>query len=279
MQENKTEQTKGWFIKLWRRVRRQPAEQHQHQTQDRIAAKKEAKKSSPKEINEVCQRLAYNDISVITLDLQDQSLRLEETAALSNALRINDNLRMLNVGNNSLGDEGILEILQGLQHHVSIEYLILSTNGIADVGEFAPLLVHMTSLKWLDLSHNEIHEAGALFQAVGGHSKLELLDLSVNQISDGAAIGQALQHSSSSINDLNLFGNRLGDDCAIAIANSGLKNLIKLNLGCNRIGNAGGKTLTKALVKSPTLKDLILTGKNPITDLEARASVRNAYAT
>lgn len=228
------------------------------------------------DINELCHRLANNDVSLITLDLRDKNLQIEEAAALASALRVNEHLRMLNVGNTSLGDEGILQILLGLQDHRSIEYLLLSANKVTNVAAFASLFVHMHSLKWLDLSNNSIRHAGALLQAVGRHNSIELLDLSLNQIADGDAIGQAIRQSQT-LTDLNLFANHIDNDGAKAIAASELGNLVKLNLGYNRIGDDGAKILLKTSTKSPTMKEMVLTG-NPCSLTEGRSRMRNACA-
>jgi Leucine-rich repeat (LRR) protein len=273
MQENKTK-PKRWWCKLWAIVTRQQHTELNHKDDARVPP--EMERSKPINVKEMYQRLGNNDISLVSLDLRNQNLQLEEATTLAKVLHMNTTLKMLNVGNNNLGDEGVLVIMQGLKNHTPIEYLILSANGVTNLDEFAPLLLQLRSLKWLDLSHNEIRHADALFEAVGKHNSLELLDLSLNQISDGEAICEALQQSHT-LKDLNLFDNQLGDDCAIAIGNCVPMNLVKLNLGYNRIGNAGAKILAKTLAKSPSLKELFLTG-NPAICHDVRGPTRNPAA-
>ena len=254
MQENKTK-PKRWWCTFWAIVTRQQRTELNRKDDTRVST--EVDESKPMNVKEMYQRLRNNDISLVSLDLRNQNLQLEEATTLAKVLHMNTTLKMLNVGNNNLGDEGVRVIMQGLKNHSPIEYLILSANGVTSIDEFAPLLLQLRSLKWLDLSNNEIRHAGALFEAVGKHNSLELLDLSLNQISDGEAVGEALQQSHT-LKELNLFDNHLGDDCAIAIGNCVPTNLVKLNLGYNRIGTEGAKILAKALAKSPSLNELFL---------------------
>ena len=264
-----------WLSKIWMKPCKHCTEQERHHNQN--SAVDTAEGNDPvTDFNELCHRLAKNDVSLVCLDLRDQKLQSDDAAALASALRINENVRMLNVGNSNLGDKGILQILLGLKDHKSLEYLILSSNEATNVAEFASLFVHMHSLKWLDLSNNSIRKAGALLQAVGVHNSIELLDLSLNQISDGDAIGQAIRQCST-LKELNLFANYVDNDGAEAIAASELGRLVKLNLGYNRIGDAGAKILLTASTKSPTMKEIVLTG-NPCSLIESRSRMRSAYA-
>lgn len=220
------------------------------------------------DIQSVCQGLAENDMSLITLDLSGHGLGIEEAHAIGNALRLNDNLCMLNLGDNQLGDEGASEIARGLQNHGSLEYLILSKNKISDAAEIATLLANVSELKWIDLSHNDLITASSVFEVAASHSNLEHVDLSVNRLEDADA--SALVGALEATKDINLFANQMGDETALAIGESGFGSVNKLNLGYNRIGNTGAQALAQALEKSHNLKELVLTG-NPISSKEMRA--------
>jgi len=229
---------------------------------------------SSEDIHLLCQQLAANDANLVTLDLSKQDLDYEDANALGNALRINDTLCMLNLGENLLGDEGAFVLLEALQHHVALEYLLLNKNNISNLSALAPILP--PALKWLDLSGNNIYVAEHLLEAAALHPTLDTLDLSVNHIgkNDARAVSCALQ----SLVEINLFANRLDDATCLVLADSGYGSVQKLNLGYNHIGNEGAKGLLLAMEKPNALKSLVLTG-NAITNMEIKVALRAGAAT
>lgn len=254
------------LTKLWKRIRGSSPSSSQDPNDQKLPSTSASSKKTLTEEDRhyLCQRLAANDVDLVTLDLSHQGLDRDDAVALSNALRMNENLCMLDLTDNELGDEGTAALLEGLQHHPAIEYLLLPHNGVGnlalDCGQAVetttgadntaqtptqanlPLLALPPALKYLDVSNNHLSSASALLQQAALSESLETLDLSVNHIGndDAAALGQALER----MIEINLFANRLGDEACRVLVASGLgSSLQRLNLGYNRIGNEGARAL------------------------------------
>ncbi len=176
-------------------------------------------------------------------------------------------LTHLKLNDNPLEDEGIKKFVDSQL----LEELSASNCGIKDEG--ANVIFQSTSIEKLNLSNNEIRCLN--IDNFSKNSVLESLFLGENPISESDGIRNLSLNNSLKV--LDLSENNLTDDSAKIIA-SGFKNLQKLYLTGNEIGNLGSIALSQhenlenlvllrnnvkndgalALFKSKKLKELIL---------------------
>ncbi len=86
-----------------------------------------------------------------------------EWARLFTALTYNTSLKVLYLGQNAIGDEGVGRLATCFKHNDTLSELNLYDNGLTTEGVFSllPLLVENTSLKTINLSYNKIDSEGA----------------------------------------------------------------------------------------------------------------------
>ncbi len=215
---------------------------------------------------------------------------------LAQMLRRNVTLRTLDVVNTSPDHGAMVELLEVIALHPSLEYVYLSGNGL-DVEE-APALAGCLinpRLKGLYLSVNHLGDAGArvIAAALVENAKLEFLSLSSNGITDEGVIALcgAVQHHPSmlsldlgyspSTKVLGAHANRLTDRCVPALGDLLRHNttLRDLNLHPNTF-TAPSSLVLKAAASS-TLHRLILDADRTgtaasATHLDAR-QIRSVY--
>ena len=232
--------------------------------------------STSLDIGVLCERVASNDPDLVTLDLSGQDLDAYNAAILGTALRMNETICLINVSDNNLEDDGVEALLEGLQHHVTLEYLFLSKNGIVSVDVLSEYLSNLPALKWVNLSDNHIRSAAALFRMAAVHPTLEQIDVRVNQIGDEDAPDLAL--ALQNVREVNLFGNNLGDATCLVLEEAGFGAVQKLNLAYNRISNVGGKALARSVfTRQNSLIELVISG-NGVFATETMARLRAAIA-
>lgn len=172
---------------------------------------------------------------------------------LGEAIASSPNLKTVDMGGATMGDEGAEGIILSLYNNDFIEILYFGANKLTSTTAFAlrDMLKQNNKLKKIDLGYNDLQNEGviALAEALRTNCALETLVLEGNQISD---IG------------------------AIAIANAIQSNqcypngLIKLHIGGNNILMDGAKAFASALRTDPPLQTLDL-GFNGIQDEGARS--------
>ena len=210
------------------------------------------------------------------LDLNKNSVE-EGVQYLGSMLSANNHLKSLTLAfMNSITDEGLKSLVEGLRENEQLALLDLRDNEIgvdgarelADLLRFSPPLIH------LFLSENrDIKTEGAieLFNALVSNDVLETLHLSSCRISPdaGPAIYGALTHfpqegevaSLSVLKELDLSFNSLGSKGGEMIGKGLRRNkaLVFLNLNANRLGPVGAHklsyglyTINKLLTTSPS---------------------------
>ena len=197
---------------------------------------------------QILKRLRANEISLISLNLNECSLTDADIQDLVNVLEKNTALTALWLENSQITDEGA----QLLAQNTTLKSLYLWNNEIGNLGGQA--LAKNTTLTTLNLESNQIADEGA--QALAKNTTLESLYLWDNEI--GRVGGQALADNKT-LTALYLGNNQIGDEGAKALARN--TNLITLNLARNQIGDEGAQ----ALAKNTTLTALWLEN-NQITD-------------
>eukprot|EP01104_Vermistella_antarctica_P020132 TRINITY_DN840_c0_g1_i1.p1 TRINITY_DN840_c0_g1~~TRINITY_DN840_c0_g1_i1.p1 ORF type:complete len:1486 (-),score=419.48 TRINITY_DN840_c0_g1_i1:95-4552(-) len=264
----------------------------------------------------VVNRLSDGDTTLSNVCLGEASLSTSDAAALGVALRGNKRVKHVSLRNNQLGDVGILSFVvsleTGLRNLVTLDLRdnSLGPDAAIAVGE---LMVTSPRLSQIHLSQNMIDATGAIVIAAALSAKcdmLQLLHIANNTLGPNGAstIAESFQHNSS-LTELDIGGNSIGDDGAIAILKAVAKNkhlplyrldmqlndlgsgvvkiidpifqetaISHLNLSFNRLGDEGARAVASILPRTPFLHALLLEG-NGITfegaNLLANALIHN----
>lgn len=217
---------------------------------------------------------------------------------LAQMLRRNATLRTLDLVNTSPDHDAMLELLEVIAVHPSLEYVYLSGNGL-DAQEAPALASCLTNpnLKGLYLGVNHLGDAGTrvICEALGQNASLEFLSLSSNGITDEGVIAlcAVVQHHPSllsldlgyspSTKVLGAHANRLTDRSIPALCDllPHSATLRDLNLHPNTFTASSIKALREAARSYSALERLILdthqTGSmSSATHLDAR-QIRSIY--
>ncbi|XP_068686880.1 protein NLRC3-like [Montipora foliosa] len=194
-----------------------------------------------------------------------RSLDENSVAVLAHALETNSTLKLLDLGNDNIGDSGAAALTKAMEINSTLTRLDLPGNGISDSGAaaLAKAMERNSTLAWLDLSRNKIGKSGAaaLAKALEVNITLTQLYLSDSAIGDSgfAALVKAMEINST-LTRLDLPGNGIGDSGATALAKEmeGNSTLTWLDLSRNKIGDSGAAALAVALEINSTLKFLHL---------------------
>ncbi|XP_042612070.1 ribonuclease inhibitor-like [Cyprinus carpio] len=149
--------------------------------------------------------------------------------------RLIQNLRVLDLSRNQIGDSGVTEISSLLRNSQTLQILSLKNNCITEGGCHvlaAALNSNPSNLTELDLSENKLGNTGmkiilALFE--NGQCRLEKLKLNCISVTD--------------------------EGCA-ALASAFNSNLRELDLSRNQIGDSGVTEISSVLRNSQTLQTL-----------------------
>lgn len=182
------------------------------------------------------------------LDLAHNGFGDRGAVAFAHALSRGDaaNLRVVLLGFNSIGPDGVRALMQALAH-TNVEHLDLGCNVVGAEGTKAIAeTINSTRLKSLNLACNNIGLRG-------DRSGLK-------------ALAKALE-TNTTLEILNLRGNALHSDCAKDIADFLLEEtaLIQLNIGYNELFDEGAWEIAEALEDNQTLLGLDFQ-RNEITD-------------
>ena len=192
--------------------------------------------------------------SIEDLDLQHNGCGDDGCSAL--AQHGLGNLQRLMLGFNGISASGARALADALKKRQRDEEL--DVGGDMDTGEGVRHIAKR--MRSLDLKCNVMGSEGA--QALSGAlDNVESLDLSNNGVREGAKwIAKSLKNNSS-IKELNLQANDMGDDDAwwIADAIGANKTLQMLNLGSNAFGDGGASDIAADLRENTSLKTLDLT--------------------
>ncbi|OAQ25001.1 RNI-like protein [Linnemannia elongata AG-77] len=207
--------------------------------------------------------------TLTTLDLGDNSVGDNGAQALSEALKTNSTLTTLNLLYNSIGSNGAVALSKALKTNSTLTTLNLGGYLIGDNGAQAlsEALKTNSTLTTLNLLYNSIGDNGAraLSEAFKTNSTLTTLNLQCNSIGDNGAqaLSEALK-TNSTLTTLNLLYNSIGDNGARALSEAFKTNstLTTLNLQCNSIGDNGAQALSEALKTNSTLTSLDLGGNS-----------------
>ncbi|XP_070621835.1 ribonuclease inhibitor isoform X2 [Erythrolamprus reginae] len=113
----------------------------------------------------LCQGLKDPKTKLQSLWLRDCSLTAACCKSISSALSVNSVLKELQLGGNSIGDTGVIEICEGLSSpSCNLESLWLGQSSITAgcCDALAKLIVDKSSLRELDVSYSHIGDEGVL---------------------------------------------------------------------------------------------------------------------
>jgi Ran GTPase-activating protein (RanGAP) involved in mRNA processing and transport len=186
--------------------------------------------------------------------------------AFADVLATNTSLLKIAVGTNSLGDEGVSILCEGLARNPlsRINTLDVEFKDIGDPGATAigAMLRSNRSILELNLARNHISAVGfdALVAGIRATSILRVLDMSENAIQAAPSLSQWLKESSCSLQILVMDKNSLiGDGAAVLCeALSTNMSLKELNLSMCQLSEAAWIALGNALATNTTLRKLNL---------------------
>ena len=145
-------------------------------------------------------------------------------------------LRELHICENDIDDSDMFVLTEGLAKNKTVHTLDLRSNKISLLGATAiqGLLVSKLNLSNLCLANNELGNEGV------------------------SALSRGLQHSSSSLQVLNVASNGCDSKVAQSIASilRHNKSLVELNISFNEIGDAGVHKIARSLTMNTTLRRL-----------------------
>lgn len=193
--------------------------------------------------------------SLEELYLMNNGISEEAARAVCELISSTDKLRVLHFHNNMTGDEGALAIAEVVKRSPMLEDFRCSSTRVASDGgvALAEALATCTKLKNLDLRDNMFGaDAGiALSKALSEHACLAEVYLSYLNLEDQGtiALANALKESAPSLKVLELAGNDVTAEAALALAEciSAVQFLAKLNLSENELRDEGCVLISEAL--------------------------------
>jgi len=203
------------------------------------------------------------------LSFQKQELTEARSGAFFTALAANKSLMTLELSGQVIGPDGARDLSVAIEKHPCLTALGLNANAIQDVGalDLASALARMgprSPLRSLDLRGNKLAEpaARALADVLKAGVPLQQLLLYNNGICHrgAVALASALEQPGSTLTNLDLQANNIGDVGASALAHAVLHNSALLTLGLRgcQIADLGASALATALGSNSTLTSIDL---------------------
>ena len=227
---------------------------------------------SDEHVETLCAILQENhaDANLRILRLTSNDLTRQATEALGRVLYSDTTLAELNLGDNQLGPEGTMTLIQPLlSANTSLTYLSLENNRIAPKGakHLAQLLRNNKTILELNLSHNDIGARGikTLAKGMDSNTALQRLHLSHNHLG-APGIRQLTsvlkKNQRHAVTFLNVSSNQATENGAQAVKEWLLydKTLETIWLSSNDLGPAGGDTFRSVLQFNYTLREIRLGG-------------------
>lgn len=202
--------------------------------------------------------------AIKVLDLGDNSIGAQGAEHLGSILKVASDIEELDVSANNLGSRGAVALAHALSSHVSLRVLNLSGNQLGDVGiiGLAEGFASNTSLRDLNVSSNAVGSQGAtkLCEALQKQGQVLRLDLSSNRLGDdGVRAVWRLLKSGVALRDLDLSRNSItccGAEKLAPALRKGVAKLETLDISHNNIGCRGASALFKSLEHGAVLKKL-----------------------
>jgi Ran GTPase-activating protein (RanGAP) involved in mRNA processing and transport len=184
---------------------------------------------------------------------------------LSGVILTASNLKELNLGGNSINDEGFQALAVGLRKHPTLAVLKLAGNSIGSEGLQALAAAELSSLRWLNLTSNAINDEalGVLGEGIENFVNLEILNLTYNNLitSTGLAVFTAIfQRDGCSLKHLDLFRMNIEDGVAHAFAEGlvGNESLTHLSFGYTNLTPSAWSAFSTLLCDTSSVNNVYL---------------------
>ena len=200
------------------------------------------------------------------LDLSNNQLTELDAQAFGSMLTTNKTLETIHFSSNPLGDHGMLFISRSLQFNQTLKSLYLNQIQLTNkyTIEISHYLQQSTSLERLYLNENNLDDENIhiICQALSANKQIKYLHLANNRITHDCAkdFAMILQESTSSLVELDLSKNPLGDTGVQLIVQSLTKNMVLTNLYLDAIEmtNASLDELIQMIRVNKTMKMISL---------------------
>ena len=200
------------------------------------------------------------------LDIGSMNIDCAGVEALATGLSRNTALKSLCMSENAIGDDGIDTLVSSLSTCSNLDELHISEDGtFSAIGLKSLCSLFQTgtgvNLKCLNIRDNNIDDNGlkALTEGMTSCCSLTALDLSHNESITAAGLKAFVQSSPRSLIELALWGMRLGDDGATALAEGlvGNDTMEKLYFcpGYSGVGSKGWMALSNLLFDPSSVND------------------------
>ncbi|XP_062398044.1 NACHT, LRR and PYD domains-containing protein 3-like [Sardina pilchardus] len=204
-------------------------------------------------------------LAFVLLMLQSCDLTVKSCAALSSALRSNSSsLRQLDLSGNNVGDSGVELLSTGLEHPncrlETLELQVCSLTVESCAALSSALRSNSSILRQLHLSGNNVGDSGVELLSTGlehPHCRLETLGLQGCSLTvkSCAALSSAFRSNSSSLRQLHLSSNNVGDS-GVELLSTGLEHpncrLETLELQFCKLTERSCSSLAAALRSNPS---------------------------
>ena len=180
--------------------------------------------------------------SLVVLHLNNIHLPPDTCKVLVSVIFSNIGLEELHLSGSCSG-EGLLEVVQALQHITSLRSLDLSKNNMPnEVCNKLALAIRLNKhLERLDLHNNNLNSSAmVILNSINTLETLTMLDLSNNQINEeaGESLASIIMHNTE-LEDLYLIGNNLGEGILeVAKALQHITSLTSLGLNISKEASA-----------------------------------------
>ena len=149
--------------------------------------------------------------------LKRNPLKPEGIKEIGRLMKINNHIKVLDLHNTAVFDEGLIYLMEGLKHNRTLEYLYLDANGITEYG-IEPILDYFKYLKdnnlvgikslWLDM--NKLFDNGVIkiVKELKDYKYLERLCLGSNGITEesiDSIVDSFVNHESLIMLDLGMY--------------------------------------------------------------------------
>ncbi|CAG9322205.1 unnamed protein product [Blepharisma stoltei] len=206
------------------------------------------------------------------LDLSQNQLGVEGIRLIS--AHISENIEILNLSWNSIGEEGIGHLVSALPQLSSLRQLHLAGNliGASGMKALAPCLSSIMNLQILDLSYNDIGNGfKTIFGSVACLYQLEELDISHNLMrKQEAKEMQKIMPYFKSLKIFRIGNNKLGSGGIKIITKSleSLSNLKVIDLSFNNINSEGLASISSLIQNISDLSEFYVQGNHLFKDLK-----------
>ncbi|CAK8693856.1 unnamed protein product [Clavelina lepadiformis] len=160
----------------------------------------------------------------------------------------------INLSGNNVGDDGALSLSKCL-HNIRSLYVSLCDIGDVGVKSLSEAIEHLPQpIDEIYLTGNKFGDDGALSLSKCLHNikRLNLWNCNIGDV-EVKSLSEVIEHLPQPIDEIDLSGNKFGDDGALLLSKC-LHNIRRLYVGGCNIGDVGVKSLSEAIKHLPQPK-------------------------